>query len=113
KRRRRGRPAERLQQAEYRDPAWSYDFAGDRTEKSGRLRILAILDERTRECLALLVAPLTNAQGVIGALEWLFMTRGVPRFIRSDNGPEFIAQAAQTWLREQGCQTLHIEPGGP
>lgn len=113
KRQRRGQPAERLQQAEYRDHVWSYDFAEDRTEKGGRLRILAILDEYTRECLALPVAPSMNAQGVIDALEWLFLTRGVPRFIRSDNGPEFVAQAVQTWLGEQGCQTLYIEPGSP
>ena len=113
RRRRCGQPAERLQQAQYRDHVWSYDFVEDRTEKGGRLRILAILDEYTRECLALPVAPSMNAQGVINALQWLFLVRGVPEFIRSDNGPEFIAGAIQTWLQGNGCQTLYIEPGSP
>lgn len=108
-----GQPAERLQKARYRDHVWSYDFVEDRTEKGGRLRILAILDEYTRECLALPVAPSMNAQGVINELEWLFLTRGVPEFIRSDNGPEFVAKAVQKWLSEQGCQALYIEPGSP
>jgi transposase InsO family protein len=113
KRRRRGQPAQRLQRAEHRDHVWSYDFVEDRTEKGGRLRILAILDEYTRECLALPVAPSMTAQSVIHALEWLFLVRGVPEFIRSDNGPEFVAQAVQSWLGKQGCQTLYIEPGSP
>ena len=110
---RRGQPMERLQRAEYRDHVWSYDFVEDRTEKGGRIRILAILDEYTRECLALVAAPSMGAQSVIHALEWLFLTRGVPKWIRSDNGPEFAAQAVQQWLGNQGCQTLYIEPGSP
>jgi len=116
RRRRCGQPAERLQKAQYRDHVWSYDFVEDRTQKGGRLRILAIVDEYTRECLALPVAPSMNAQGVIHALEWLFLTRGVPKFIRSDNpdeSGEFIAKAIQQWLNKQGCQTLYIEPGSP
>ncbi len=113
KRRRRGQPVERLQKARHRDHVWSYDFVEDRTQKGGRLRILAVLDEYTRECLTLPVSPSMNAQGVIHALQWLFLVRGVPKFIRSDNGPEFIAGALQTWLKNNGCQTLYIEPGSP
>jgi putative transposase len=113
KRRRSTQGIERLRKAERRNHVWSYDFVEDRTERGGRLRILAILDEYTRECLALPVAPSMGAQQVINALEWLFLTCGTPQYIRSDNGPEFVAGAVQEWLAKQGCQTLYIKPGSP
>jgi transposase InsO family protein len=102
-----------VNKAEYPNHVWSYDFVEDRTERGGKLRILAIIDEYTRECLAFRVAPSIPAPAVVGVLEWLFLTRGVPKYLRSDNGPEFIAKVVCQWLRECGCQTLFINPGSP
>ena len=92
---------------------WSYDFVEDRTEKGGRLRMLCVIDEYTRECLTIRVEKSIGSGEVIETLEWLFMTRGVPEHIRSDNGPEFIAKQLKNWLEKQGCKTLYIEPGSP
>ena len=92
---------------------WSYDFVEDRTDRGGRLRCLPVLDEYTRECLAIEVEPSIGAQRVILTLERLFNLRGVPDFIRSDNGPEFVAKAVQDWLAEKACGTLFITPGSP
>ena len=72
-----------------------------------------VIDEYTRECLAIRVEPSIPATVVIEVLEWLFLTRGVPKYIRSDNGPEFIAKVICQWLKESGCQTLFIKPGSP
>lgn len=109
-----GSGGDSVKRAERANPVWSYDFAQDQTERGGRLRILAIVDEFTRECLLLPVAPRMNAQVVIDALQWLFLTRGVPTtYIRSDNGPEFIEKGLQKWLEKQGCQTSYIRPGSP
>jgi transposase InsO family protein len=72
-----------------------------------------VLDEDTRECLAMLVAPSMGSRKVIDVLEWLFLTRGAPGHLRSDNGPEFIAYAFQDWLAERHCQTLYITPDSP
>ena len=99
--------------ASYPNHVWSYDFVEDRTERGGKLRILAIIDEYTRECLAIRVEPSIPASVVIEVLEWLFLTRGVPKYLRSDNGPEFVARAVCQWLKESGCQTLFITPGSP
>lgn len=112
KRRWHGSP-ERLQRAEQPNQVWSYDFLEARTERGGRLRILAILDEYTRECLALYVARSIASARVVHLLQWLFVTRSVPAHLRSDNGPEFVARAVQMWLEEQHCQTLYIKPGSP
>ncbi len=113
-RRRRVGPAEEIvNKAEYPNHVWSYDFVEDRTERSGKLRILAIIDEYTRECLAIRVALSIPASGVVEVLEWLFLTRGVPKFLRGDNGPEFVARAVCQWLGSSGCQTLFINPGSP
>jgi len=113
KRRRMGPTGGIINKAEYPDHVWSYDFLEDRTERGGKLRILVIIDEYTRECLATRVEPSIPASVVIGVLEWLFLTRGVPNYIRSDNGPEFISKAVRQWLKESGCQTLFIKPGSP
>jgi len=102
-----------VNKAEYPNHVWSYDFVEDRTEGGGKLRILVIIDEYTRECLAIRVKPSIPASAVIEVLEWLFLTRGVPKYIRSDNGPEFISKAVCQWLESSGCQTIFINPGSP
>lgn len=113
RRRRMGPVDEIINKAEYPNHVLSYDFVEDRTERGGKLRILAIIDEYTRECLAIMVKPSISASAVTRVLEWLFLTRGVPKYIRSDNGPEFISKAVCQWLKESGCQTLFIKPGSP
>jgi len=113
RRRRMGPVGEIINKAEYPNHVWSYDFVEDRTERGGKLRILAIIDEYTRECLAIRVALSIPASAVVGVLEWLFLTRGVPKFLRSDNGPEFVARVVCQWLKESGCRTLFITPGSP
>lgn len=102
-----------VNKAEYPNHVWSYDFIEDRTERGRKLRILAIIDEYTRECLAIRVEPSIPAHAVVEALEWLFLIRGVPKYIRSDNGPEFISRAVCQWLKGKGCQTIFITPGSP
>ena len=102
-----------INKAGYLNHVWSYDFVEDRTERGGKLRILAIIDEYTRECLAIRVVPSIPASAVIETLEWLLLTRGVPKYIRSDNGPEFVSRAVCQWLETSGCQTLFITPGSP
>ena len=113
KRRKMGPTEEIVNKAGYPNHVWSYDFVEDRTERGGKLRILAIIDEYTRECLAIRVEPSIPASAVVGVLEWLFLTKGVPKYIRSDNGPEFIARAVCQWLEASGCSTLFINPGSP
>lgn len=111
KRIRRARP-ERLQAA-YPGHIWAYDFVEDALADGTPLRILTVMDEFTREGLALDVAVMTSAERVIGVLTALFAQHGAPAHLRSDNGPEFVALAAQTWLAQCGVQTLYIEPGKP
>jgi putative transposase len=113
KRRKMGSTGGIVNKAEYPNHVWSYDFVEDRTERGGKLRILVIIDEYTRECLAIRVKPSIPASAVIEVLEWLFLTRGVPKYIRSDNGPEFVSRAVCQWLENSGCQTLFIKPGSP
>ena len=102
-----------MNKAEYPNHVWSYDFVVDRTERGGKLRILVIIDEYTRECLAIRIKPSIPASVAIEVLEWLFLTRGVPKYLRSDNGPEFVSKALCQWLKEVGCSTLFIKPGSP
>jgi len=99
--------------AEYIDHIWSYDFVMDQTEDGKTLKVLPILDEFTRECLSIDVERSITSRDVIATLEYLFAVRGAPAYIRSDNGPEFIADAIKQWLRESGVGTLYIEPGSP
>jgi len=98
---------------EHKDHVWSYDFMIARTSDGRAFRILAILDEYTRECLAILVARRIDSQEVIDQLFHLFIFRGIPEHIRSDNGPEFAAKAVRAWLGRLGVKTLFIEPGSP
>jgi transposase InsO family protein len=99
--------------AEHRDHVWSYDFVIDRTEDARRLKMMPVVDEYTRECLALEVERSITAKDAVRTLAALFDRRGEPAFIRSDNGPEFIAQAIKRWLAACGVRTLYIEPGSP
>jgi putative transposase len=110
---RRGPKGEVVNQAEYYNHVWSYDFLEDRTESGNKLRILTVLDEYTRECLEIRVERSISATKVIDTLEWLGLVRGLPEYIRSDNGPEFVAVAIRNWLGENHCQTIYIEPGSP
>jgi len=98
---------------EHKDHVWSYDFVLARTSDGRAFRILAILDEYTRECLAMLVKRRIASHDVIDQLYQLFLLRGVPEYIRSDNGPEFTAKAIRKWLNSLGVKTLFIEPGSP
>jgi len=98
---------------EYKDHVWSYDFMIDRTANGKAFKILNIIDEYTRECLAILVARKIRNQDVIDLLFHLFIFRGIPEHIRSDNGPEFTAKAIRKWLSNVGVKTLFIEPGSP
>lgn len=85
----------------------------DQTEDGKRLKMLPVVDEFTRECLEIEVARHLTAIDVIEVLDRLFKEHGAPNFIRSDNGPEFIADAIKQWLVESGVETLYIEPGSP
>lgn len=98
---------------EHKDHIWSYDFVTAWTTNGKAFRILVIIDEYTRECLALLVARHITSQVVIDQLYELFLLRGVPEHIRSDNGPEFTAKAIRKWLNRVGVKALFIEPGSP
>ncbi len=99
--------------AEGPDHVWCWDFVFDRTTSGSQLKWLSIVDEYTRECLALKVARSITSEDVIDTLAELFAMRGVPQCIRSDNGPEFIAQAIQRWTKQLGIESLYIEPGSP
>lgn len=99
--------------AEHKDHVWAWDFVHDRTREGRSLKWLAIVDEYTRECLALEVGRSMKADAVIDVLRELFTVRGVPKHIRSDNGPEFIAQAVRQWLKRAEVELLYIEPGSP
>lgn len=92
---------------------WTYDFTQDRTTDGRRLKLLTVMDEYTRRCLSLEVERGMTSRHVIGVLAALTQEHGPPGHIRSDNGPEFIAQAVRAWLAERGTGTLYIEPGAP
>jgi transposase InsO family protein len=99
--------------AERIDHVWSYDFAMDQTDDGRRLKVMPVVDEYSRECLALGMERSITASDVMETLDRLFTERGAPKYIRSDNGPEFIAQALKSWLAASGVGTLYIEPGSP
>jgi len=97
----------------FKDHVWSYDFVQDRTSDGRAFRMLTLIDEHTRECLAIDVARKLNSGDVLERLSELFVRRGVPNYIRSDNGPEFTATKVRSWLAKVGVKTLFIEPGSP
>jgi transposase InsO family protein len=112
--RRRGRSTGTIPtRAERLNHVWSWDFVADRTDNGGRLRILCLIDEYSRECLALHVARKLTAQDLVEVMERLVAERGAPEHIRSDNGSEFIARILQKWLAAHSVKTLYIEPGSP
>lgn len=92
---------------------WSYDFVLDRTCDGKPLRILTMIDEYTRECLTIDISRHSSSMDIIERLFELFIFRGIPEYIRSDNGPEFISKAIRKWMKTSGVQTLYIEPGSP
>ena len=97
----------------HRNHVWSYDFVMDRTSDGRPIRMLTIMDEFTRECLAIDVAKRLTSEDVLERLSDLFVHRGVPEHIRSDNGSEFTAKCVREWLGRVGVKTLFIEPGSP
>jgi putative transposase len=98
---------------EHRNHVWCYDFVEDRTHDGRKYRMLNVLDEFTHENLAIRVARKLKAIDVIDVLSDLFIVRGVPGHIRSDNGPEFVAKAVQEWIGAVGAKTAYIAPGSP
>jgi len=101
------------QRAEHKDHVWAWDFVFDRTAGGRSIKWLSIVDEYTRECLALEVDRRMTSDDVLDVLTDLFAIRGVPKHIRSDNGPEFIARAIRRFLEGAGVEALYIEPGSP
>ncbi len=97
----------------YANHVWSYDFVEDRTHDGRKYRMLNVIDEFTRESLAIRVKRKLNSTDVIDVLSDLFILRGVPGHIRSDNGPEFVAKAVREWIATVGAQTAYITPGSP
>jgi transposase InsO family protein len=92
---------------------WSYDFVQDRTHDGRKFRMLTVIDEFTRVCLAIVVARRLNSDDVLRCLTELFVRYGPPDHVRSDNGAEFTANAVRAWLGRIGVKTLYIEPGSP
>ena len=113
KRRRGGRAGQQRAVAKGKNHVWSYDFLFDTLEDGRQLKILPVVDNGTRECLAILVAFNITAKDVIALLDRLVREHGAPAFMRSDNGPEFIARAVKEWLANSGIATDYIEPGSP
>jgi len=100
-------------QAIHRHHVWSWDFIFDRTDKGGTLKMMTLLDEYTRQSLAIQVERQLTATQVLAVLEKAMARYGVPGYIRSDNGPEFIAAKVQQWLSENQIKTIYIDPGSP
>ncbi len=98
---------------QYRDHVWSYDFVHHRTDDGRSFRTLNIIDEYSRECLAIRVKRKLNSTDVIDTLTDLFIIRGIPAYIRSDNGPEFVAKKVQDWIEVRRIGARFIEPGSP
>ena len=98
---------------EHRNHVWSYDFVHCRTDDGKVFRTLNVIDEFSRECLAIKVKRKLNSTDVVDVLTDLFILRGAPAFIRSDNGPEFVTQAVRDWIAAVGSRTAYIEPGSP
>jgi transposase InsO family protein len=96
-----------------KNEVWSYDFVFDQTSDGRPLKVLPVVDEYTRECLAMVVGRSLTAADVVRTLAGLVAERGRPTYLRSDNGPEFIAAAVKGWLTNAGVATLYIEPGSP
>lgn len=97
----------------FKGHVWSYDFVAARTRDGRTFRLLVIIDEFSRECLAIYVARRITSDDVLGVLAQLFVEKGAPCHLRSDNGTEFTAKVVREWLTRVGVKTLYIEPGSP
>ena len=97
----------------YKNHVWSYDFVSDRLHNGKKIRMLTVIDEHTRKCLAIRVGFSLKADDVLDTLSTLFLTEGVPEYIRSDNGSEFTAKITREWIGSVGVKTAYIEPGSP
>ena len=113
KRRRQGASTGLPTEATHRNHVWSWDFVHDRTMRGGKLRMLNVIDEYTRECLCIHVDRRINARQVRQIMARLIAEHGAPENIRSDNGPEFIEKELRQWLGRNQIKTLYIEPGSP
>lgn len=98
---------------EHVNHVWSYDLLTERLETGRRIKLLTVIDEYTRECLAIDVARHFKGNDVVEVLRYLFAVRGEPDYIRSDNGPEFTCRAVRAWLKHAGVKTLFIAPASP
>jgi putative transposase len=98
---------------ERRNHVWSYDFVEAQTHDGRKVRLMTLIDEFTRECLAIRVARRINSLGVLETMADVMVVRGIPEHIRSDNGPEMTAKIVRSWLAGVGAKTLYIEPGSP
>jgi transposase InsO family protein len=102
-----------VKRAEHKNHTWAWDFIHDRTSNGRSLKWISVVDEFTRECVVLEVGRSLKATDVIDAISESMKRRGAPRYIRSDNGPEFIAKALRKWLSRAKVETLYVEPGSP
>ena len=98
---------------EYKNHVWSYNFVMSRSHDGRMIKMLTIMDEYTRECLAIVADRRLSSEDVLSTLYDLFIEHGIPGYIRSDNGSEFTAKAVREWLLSVGVKTLYIEPGSP
>ena len=98
---------------ERRNHVWSYDFVAATSHDGRPLRLMTLIDEHTRECLAIRVARRINGFGVIETFADVMLERGIPEHVRSDNGPEMTAKVVRAWFQQLGAKTLFIEPGSP
>ena len=108
-----GTPWQREITAKAPNEVWCYDFVFEKTRRGLEMKMLAVVDECTRECLAIQVDERIDSKGVRAVLAGLMAERGVPRYIRSDNGSEFKAGSLQDWLRKKGTTPMYIDPGSP
>jgi transposase InsO family protein len=99
--------------AERKNHVWSYDFIHDRSRDGRAIKILSVIDEYTRECLALRPERSLKSGDVLDTINELFLRHGIPEHIRSDNGPEFVATCVRSWLETLESKPLYIEPGSP
>jgi transposase InsO family protein len=113
KTRRRGLSTGLPQKAQRRNHVWAWDFVSDYTQRGGKLRAFNLIDEYTRECHCIHADRAIRAADVLGLLQDAIEEHGPPEYIRSDNGPEFIAKIIQKWLKENGIKTIYIDPGCP
>jgi putative transposase len=113
RRRRQGLSTGLPQQARQKNHVWAWDFVSDYTQRGGKLRAFNLIDEFTRECHCIHAERAIKATDVLDILQKAIERHGAPQYIRSDNGPEFIATAIQKWLKENNIKTLYIDPGCP